>query len=79
LLGRKLTEQGFEFAALGAGVRGEIEPNESLGEIDGNAAPLRVGEAEIVLGDGVAGFGLLAEGRQGGRQGGVFGGTDGER
>ena len=50
-----------EIAAAGAVFTGEGEPDEGLDGIGGDAAALRVSEAEVVLGDAVALDGLGAE------------------
>jgi hypothetical protein len=74
----EFAEQGIEFAALGPGFGGEIEPDEAFDEVDGNAAPLGISEAEVVLGDGVAGLGFLAQNGEGRGHGRIFGGADNE-
>ncbi len=65
------TDEGLEVLAPGAVLDGERKPDEGLDIVLGDAASLGVGEAEVVLGDGVAALGLGAEG---GDFGGFLGG-----
>jgi hypothetical protein len=48
------SDDTVEIAAAGAVFTGEGEPDEGLDGIGGDAAALRVSEAEVVLGDAVA-------------------------